>query len=178
MKTPRNAKLSLMAAIEAILESTSHFDPAYTVYYESDLRDYIEDKLSPDWPYCFILDANVMVEAEFLPAVVVWLRWSYRGLELSSTKMWHCDLSVDVYGRNRGEREDIAAGIVEGMGESFTIYDYSGATATTWGTASIYESGPSEYWTVEPQSVADEYAVEGTTLNWMQLGTRFWCKAT
>lgn len=174
MKTPRNAKLSLMAQIEAILEDTDNFNPAFNVYYEEDMHE----DTTTRWPRVFILDANVPFEAPELPVVVVWIQWAYRGIQLGSGELWHADVVIDVYGRNRGEREDIAAGIVEGIGKTFTIYDYSGTTATTWGNASIYEDGSGEYWQMIPESIGDDESVEGTLLNWMSLRGRFWCKAT
>ena len=171
---PRHAKLSLMAAIEAILESTDYFSPAFTVYYEDNLREDAKKK----WPFCYILDANVDFEIKYLPVVVVFPRWAYKGIELSSTKLWYCDLSVEVYGRNRGEREVIAAAVVQGLSDTFTIYDYSGSTPSSWGTATIFEDGAGEYWSMWPDSVGDELSVEGTLNNWMALRTRFWCKAS
>lgn len=170
MKTPRNVKRSFYAALESLLGSA--FGTAFNVYYESDLRD----GTTPTRPYIYIIDANVVFKAEHLPLIEVWFRFSYRGIQLGGPALWHGEVSCEVYARNRGEREDIAAAIAEGIASSFVIYDYSGDTPTAWGTASIYEGPANEYWALDFGSVADELAVEGTLLNWVSASSRFWCK--
>lgn len=166
MKTPRNVKRSFFAALETLFEGES-----YNVYYESDMRDEVE----PTRPYIYLLDANVEFPTKRLPVVTVWWRASYRAFQMGGPSLWHFELVCDVFGNNRGEREDIAASIVEGIADSFAINDYSGSSPVAWGTASIYENSAAEYWTMNLESVGDELSVEGTLLNWASCATQFWC---
>ena len=172
MKTPRNVKRSFFAALEALFEDSSTFGRAFNIYYESDLRD----GTVPTKPYLYLLDANVKFEAKQLPTIAAWFRFAYRGFQMGGPAFWHGDVSCEVYGVNRGDREDLAAAIAEGIGDSFTIDDYSGGSPVAWGTASMYENAAGEYWTLDFESVADELSVEGTLLNWVSVSSQFWCK--
>lgn len=174
MKTPRNVKRSFYAALADLFGNAGTFGTAFNIYYESDLRD----NVTPDRPALYLLDSSVQFEARHLPVVATWFRFSYRGIQLGGPALWHGEVSSEVYARNRGEREDIAAAIAEGINDEFTIYDYSGSSPSSWGTASIYESPAGEYWALDFGSVADELAVEGTLLNWVSASSRFWCNPT
>jgi len=170
--TPRNAKLSFYAALAALYGNAATFGTALNIYYESDLRDGI----TPTRPFIYILDTNVKFPMEYLPVVATWFRFNYRGFQLGGAPLWYAELSCEVYARSRGEREDLAAAIAEGLYSNFTIYDYSGDTPTTWGSASIIENQQGDYWTLDFQSVDDELAEEGTLLNWVSASSRFWCE--
>lgn len=172
MKTPRNVKRSLYSALETMFEDAATFGSAFNVYYESDLRD----ETVPTRPYVYILDANIEFEAKHLPAVVAWFRFSHRDFQLGGPALWHGEVSCEVYGANRGDREDIAAAIAESLSSSFVVNDYSGGSPTTWGTASIYEDAAGERWSLEFGAVSDELAVQGTLLNWVSASSRFWVK--
>lgn len=174
MKTPRNVKHSFYAALEALFESAATFGAAFNVYYESDLRD---SNHTPVKPYIYLLDAGVKFP-EKLPFVSIWFAFSYREIQLGGPAWWHAQISCDVYGENRGDREDIAAAIVEGISSSFAISDYSADAPSAWGTASIYESAAGDLWTMLFESAGDEYAVQGTLLNWASVSTQCWCKPT
>jgi hypothetical protein len=174
MKTPRNVKRSFYAALETLLENAATFGTAFNVYYESDLRD----GTTPTFPYIYILDANVPLEVEYLPVISVWFRFGYRAFQIGGPALWHAEIVCDIYGKNRGDREDLAAAIAEGISSNFTINDYSGASPSSWGTAGIYEGPGGDYWTVAYESVADELSVEGTLLNWASASTQCWCKPT
>jgi hypothetical protein len=172
VKPPRNTKLSLMEDIAAIFQDATTFGTAFNIYYEDDLRGAVV----PTFPYLYILDHNVTFPAERLPVVVLWPRFSLRAFQMGGPAFWHCDLVVDVFGRTRGDREDIAAAIAGGV-TSFTIYDHSGSLVE-WGTATVYENQYGEYWTLDPQVAGDEASVEGTLLNMMRCTTQLWCKPT
>jgi len=162
-----------MEDIASIFEDVSTFGTVFNIYYEDDLRA----KTVPTRPYLYILDNNVKFPAERLPAVIIWPRFSYRAFELGGDALWHCDLVVDVFGNNRGEREDISAAIAEGV-MAFTIYEHSVTPNTVWGTATVYENSRGEYWGLDPQTADDEASVEGTLLNMMRCTSQFWCKPT
>ena len=170
MKTPRNVKRSFYAALATLFGDASTFGTAFNVYYESDLRD----EVVPARPFIYLLDTNVGFKVAHLPVVATWFRFSYRGLELGGTPLWHGEVSCEVYSRNRGEREDLATAIAEGVHNKFTVYDYSGASPAAWGSASVYEGAGNEYWALDFGSVGDELAVEGTLLNWVSASSRFW----
>lgn len=170
MKTPRNVKRSFFDAIEDILEGSA-FSPAYTCYYESDLRE----GSKPDFPWIYLLDADITFPAERLPVISVWISFGWRALQLGGPELWHSEVTVDIYARNRGEREDLAAAIAEGISDSFTIYDYSGGSPATWGAAEMHDNPAGDFWTVVYQSVGDPESVEGTRLNWASCASQFWC---
>lgn len=174
MKTPRNVKRSFYTALATLFQDASTFGTAFNTYYESDLRDGV----TPSRPALYILDTNIQFEVKHLPVIATWFRFSYRGLQLGGPALWHGEVSCEVYARNRGEREDIAAAIAEGIADEFVIYDYSGSSPTEWGVASVYEGPANEYWALDFGSVSDELAVEGTLLNWVSASSRFWCKPT
>jgi hypothetical protein len=173
MKTPRNAKLSFYAALATLFESASTFGTAFNVYYEDDLRS----NVTPTRPWVYLLDAGIPITAEYLPAIAIWFQPSYRLFQAGGDPFWHVQVACDVFGANRGEREDIAAAIAEGVADSFTIYDYS-STPVAWGTASIYENTAGEYWNIIYESVGDPLRVEGTLLNWASCSSQFWIAPT
>ncbi len=173
MKTPRNVKRSLFAKLAALFGSAATFGTALNVYYEDDLRA----GTTPTTPYVYLLDADIPFPVTRLPVVAVWARFSYRAFQLGGPSMWHMETALDVYGRNRGEREDLAAAIAEGV-LTFDISDYSGGSISAWGTASAYETPGGEYWGLTYESVGDAESVEGTRLNWARCASQFWCKPT
>lgn len=172
MKVPRNTKRSFYAALATLFGDASTFGTALNIYYESDLRN----EISPTRPFIYLIDTNVLFRVDHLPLVATWFQFSYRGIQLGGSPLWHGRVSCEVYARNRGEREDIAAAIAEGLYSSFDIYDYSGASPVAWGTGSIYENAGGDYWTLDFGSVSDELANEGTLLNWVSVSSQFWCK--
>jgi len=174
IKTPRNAKLSFYEAIAALLEDASTFGTAYNVYYEDDLRN----KVEPVRPWVYLLDAGIPLKLDYLPAIAIWFQPSLRLFQAGGDPIWHVNVSCDVFGANRGEREDIAAAIAEGLYDEFTVYDYSASTASSWGTASIYDGPQGEYWNVIYESVGDPLMVEGTLLNWASCSSQFWVMPT
>ena len=174
MKTPRNVKLSFYNALATLLENASTFGRAYNVYYEDDLRD----GTSPTRPWIYLLDAGIPLKVEHLPAITIWFQPSYRLFQAGGSPIWHVNIACDVFGANRGEREDLAAAIAEGIADSFTVYDYSSSTPAEWGTASIYENTAGEYWNIVYESVGDPLKVEGTLLNWASCSSQFWVMPT
>lgn len=170
IKTPRNVKLSFYAALAALFEDASTFGTAYNVYYEDDLRNAI----TPARPWVYLLDAGIPLKLEYLPAVSIWFQPSYRLFQAGGDPIWHVNISCEVFGANRGEREDIAAAIAEGLASSFTVNDYSASTASAWGSASIYENSQGEYWQIIYESVGDPLKVEGTLANWASCSSQFW----
>jgi hypothetical protein len=169
MKTLRNVKLSFYDTLETLFETASTFGTAMHVYREKDLH--AETKLVD--PYIFLLDHQVPFTTQ-LPVVAQNWRFSYRSIQLGGPALWHAELFLNCFGRNRGEREDIAAAIVEGIVD-FAVYDYTSSTPAAWGTASQYENVMGEYWTVTYEAIGNEKdIVEGTLLNWASLESRFW----
>ena len=168
MKTPRNVKLSLYDALETLFETAATFGTAMNVYREKDLH--AATKLVD--PYIFLLDHNVPFTAQ-LPVVAMNWEFSYRIFQHGGPSLWHAQLYLNCFGRNRGEREDISAAIAEGITD-FTVYNYTTSTPVSWGKASQYETIMGEYWTVTYESIGDEQVVEGTLLNWAAMESRFW----
>jgi len=174
VKTPRNVKLSFYAALATLFEDASTFGTAFNVYYEDDLRD----EVTPVRPWVYLLDAGIPITAEYLPAIAIWLHPSYKLFESGGDPVWHFQVACDVFGANRGEREDIAAAIAEGIADSFAINNYSSDTPVAWGTASIYENPSGDYWDILYESVGDPLKVEGTLLNWASCSSQFWVMPT
>lgn len=174
MKTPRNAKLSFYAALETLFEDASTFGTAYNVYYENDLRE----SVAPVRPWVYLLDAGIPLKMEYLPAIAIWFQPSYRLFQAGGDPIWHVNVACDVFGANRGEREDIAAAIAEGLYSSFAINNYTASSPVAWGTASVYENPQGEYWNIIYESVGDPLKVEGTLLNWSGCSSQFWVMPT
>lgn len=174
IKTPRNTKLSFYAALAALFGNAATFGNAYNIYYEDDLRNAV----TPTRPYMYLLDAGIPLKVEYLPAIAIWIQPSYKGFQTGGNPQWFFNVSCDVFGANRGEREDIAAAMAEGIADSFTVYDYSAASPAAWGTASIYDNPSGEYWRILYESVGDPLKVEGTLLNWASCSTQFWTMPT
>jgi len=175
IKTPRNAKLSFYTALAALFEDSDTFGTAFNVYYEDDLRNGV----IPERPWVYLLDEGIPLKAEYLPAIAIWFQPSYRSFEVGSDPQWHINVACDVFGANRGEREDIAAAIAEGLSDSFTVYDYSSSSSgSTWGTAKIYDDPMGNCWTIVYETVGDPLKIEGTLLNWANCSTQMWVLAT
>jgi len=161
MLIERNILKSVMTDLRAVLTSGSGGLSSYTVYSEKDLRNVQGKTLTPTRPCVFLLDAYSRPAEPALPMMVVELGTiQKRPFELGNRKGRRVPVWVHVFGRQRGERDDLASLVADGVGAAVPIYDYSS------GSALLENAVVEDDIYIEPYVVPESYRVEGSLDEW------------
>lgn len=129
----RAIRLSLKNRIQAMLqapESGSGLAP-FNVYNEVQFRSASRDMFSPVFPYVYLLDAFMPPASQAYfdkqsPQIVVEIdRYATMPFELGTRSGRIVTACVHVFGQNRGQRDDLASFIVDYIGTTLTIYDFT-----------------------------------------------------
>ena len=106
---------------------------SFNVYSENQLRQYRNENFAPVDPYIFIVDSFIAPTQTELPMVIIEVNTLARPYQLGDTRGRLSLSRLHVFGRNRGQRDDIAsmlqdvfAGnmITSGSVAPFPIYDF------------------------------------------------------
>lgn len=129
----RNLRRSLYDHVETLLEAASSygFSQDFHVYNEKDMRSGI----SMTRPFAVLVDSAITPTATTLPFIVLEFRPSMAPFELGNRSGLYFQSFLHVFGRNRGERDDIGCLLQRNIGETITIYDYSTGSAVADGTS-------------------------------------------
>lgn len=131
----------------------------WNIYGETELRD---KNFSPVSPYIFIIDANVAPTQTKLPLVVVEVSYLTQPHQLGDTKGRLNQAFLHVFGRNRGQRDDISSMLQDAV-TTFPIYNYYYERGLTTMPERAHVVGDVE---VVPQSVGESAIHESSLLNW------------
>ena len=94
----------------------------YNVYTEAQFRD---DTFTPTFPFVYLLDSYVLPVKTKLPLVIVEIgRYRRQTFEIGNRNGRLITAHIHVFGRNRAERDDLAALIADYFGSTFTIKQY------------------------------------------------------
>ena len=154
----RNIRRSITDHVSSILSSGSYGLSAYNVYNEADMRS----GAAVERPYIYLTDVAIMPTATILPLVMVEVaKIKQAPFELGNRMGRSVQVFLHVFGRNRGERDDIASMFQDNIGQSIVLCDYSSGSAAPDGTVLEIEPGV-EQWDAPPDGDARE---EGSLLN-------------
>lgn len=133
----REIRLSARDRLKALFEApdaASGLSP-FNVYDERDFRNVASGNFTPTFPYVYLLDSFLEPVAQRVdlqqPQVVIEVdMYESAPFELGNRAGRTVDFLIHVFGRNRGERDDIGCLISDHFGGSLSIKTYS-ATNTT-----------------------------------------------
>lgn len=165
----REARLSIWYELKLLFESAAVWGTAFTVYGKDDMRSSVALLTRP---FVFLLDSRILFETEHLPVVVIEAEFDTEDFELGNSKGF-CHFQLHVFGRSRGERDDISGGIVANL-TSVRIRDFDTAGYPVQSTEQLEVDGQGRYWTVMHPDISTEVAIEGTLANWDILSSQFW----
>lgn len=178
----REIRKSLNDYIKGLFESPPAASGlnAYNVYTENQLRRVRTANFSPTDPFVFIVDSYIEPTKAVLPLIVLDTSYLSGPYEMGNKKGRFCRTDIHVYGKNRGERDDLA-GIIQdalagnpdlGASPAFPIYTYSSGSATQVEMAHIEEGI-----VLIPISVGEDLAHEGSLNNWNVVTFQFRTKS-
>lgn len=164
----REARLSLKRDIQDIFTSGSIFSEVYNIYGEDDLRD----KTTPTFPYVYLMDSWVIFEANNLPVIVLETDYDMEEFQLGSNPMGYCKAYTYVFGKDRGERDDIAGAIMRNVNQ-VNVRDFDTAGYPIQDTQPLLPFAGKKVWIARDIPVPQELAFEQTLLNCKQLECHF-----
>lgn len=144
---------------------------AYTIYGLSDMNT-AESSLSR--PYIFLLDFGSDEMQKFgtkhLPVIVIETEFKTKAWELGSKPWGVCEFRLNVFGRYRGERDDLCGSIINNV-EAITLRDFNNSNedAIVIDTLALHPGPGDVYWEHFNHSVAAEIAPETSLANWSEI---------
>lgn len=168
MFTPRNVQLSVynwtssqFTAPQHIPGTSTDYVVTYNVYGEDAFRTATQTDVEP---YIYLLMNRVPPKAEKLPTIILdFPALPYIPYEIGTRGGSSQLVNMHIFGRNRGERDDLAGYLAQVMIDypNINIYDYSTTPATLkFGTFA-------ENISIAPQTVGEEnLSIEGSLVNW------------
>lgn len=148
---------------------------AFNVYGEAELR---QDDFTPTEPFVYITDSFIAPTQTQVPLVVIEQSVITDPYQLGDSQGRFCVTRLHVFGRNRGERDDMAsmlqdvyAGnmVTSGSVAPIPIYDYHSSGSSTLVETAHVNPGVD----VTPIRVGEEETFESSTLNWNQVSFSF-----
>jgi len=137
---------------------------AYNVYNED---NYQQDTFTPTFPFVFLLMVRVPPKKTRLPCILMDVsEFSSAPYELGTRRGMISTINLHIFGKNRGERDELAGFLRQAMTDypGLTIYDWTNiARPVSKYVASVEDI------TVAPQSIGNELATEGSLTNWNTL---------
>lgn len=168
----RNLRKSIREHAEAILANASDFglENDYNVYNEEELRT----GASVTFPYVFLVDAAIRPTQTTLPFIVLEVsRIEQTQFELGNRGGRYLQVYLHIFGKNRGERDDLASMFQDNIGQAITVKDYSSGTGVADGTVIAIEPGVEQY---DAPPSADELIAEASLLNMTIVSFRGFCR--
>lgn len=155
----RNIRRSIRDHVASVLESGMYGLPAYNVYSEATMRS----GASVTSPHVYLTDIAIMPTATALPLVMIEVaRIRKAPFEIGNREGRYLQVFLHVFGRNRGERDDLASLLQDNIGQSIDICDYSSGSAVVDGTS--IEIGPEiDQW--DAPVASDSLREEASLLN-------------
>jgi hypothetical protein len=172
MKSVRQIRLSAWKTIADGFSSGSFLGTAYNVYGEAELRL----GTTPVFPYVYILDFGIVFEPKQLPVVMLQMEHHKRSFELGVNTWYLNVLALHIFGRDRGERDDISGAIVETI-DSITLRDFDQNAQPSVGTSLLETDDNGDVWVVQQGDMPYDARIEGSLSNWNTLVCQFWASS-
>lgn len=128
MGRERDIRRSILKRVRGLFQSPPAGSglSAYTVYAEDDLRAVMKKALVPARPSVFVTDSYLRPAEPALPLVIVEVSPTLkRPFELGNTAGREPGVILHVFGRLRGERDDLTSFLADYFGRSLPIYNYT-----------------------------------------------------
>ncbi len=169
MLDERNLRKSLMAYARGLLQSppAAYTLTPYQVNDEEHLRQAIRKEFEPPPRNIFLVDSYVRPVSQILPLVVVEVpEATFRPYELGNRSGARYEAYYHVFGKDRGERDDLSTFLAKNLAVQVPIYDYS-----TSGSAALIEYAviEDEVTTSNMEIRVDGFRQEGTLDLWKML---------
>ncbi len=130
---------------------------AYHVYGE---RDFWNDQLAPQFPYLYLLGVRVPPRETRLPMLILDAGIRSRSYyELGTRSGSWVTVSLHIFAKTRGERDDLAGYLYENL-IGIPVYDFDAAPPILKYTAQVENKWSSR------NSVSGEVGMEGALSNW------------
>lgn len=153
MQHNRNIRISIKEHIKSALESPGVGGPsAYNVYGENNLPQR-NPSFAPTFPFIYLIDSNIEPTKVDLPLIVVEVNPIRRNTSELGRQARNVDLNLHIFGRNRGERDDLASYLQDwlstsGSGHTPSIKDYTAGEGQPEVDTGMF--GPVDVWSVLP----------------------------
>ena len=133
----RAIRLSVRDRLTAMFEAPDAATglAAFNVYTESNFRSVQTGTFTPTFPYVYLLDSflapmPVRVDLQQPQVIVEVDAYMRNPFELGNRDGRQVDLLIHVFGRSRGERDDLGGFIADYFGSSLSIKTYTAANPT------------------------------------------------
>ena len=149
----RNIRISVKEHIKSALENPGVGGPgAYNVYGENSLPQR-NPSSAPEFPFVFLIDSNIEPTKSDLPLIVVEISPIVRGTVELGRQARNAELNLHIFGRNRGERDDLASYLQDwlttsGSGHTLSVRDYTAGVGQP--EIDVGMLGPVAVWSVMP----------------------------
>jgi len=166
----REARLSIWKTLKNFFEDDSIWSPAFNVYGIGDMG---KESTSLTRPFVFLLDSRILFETKHLPLVIIDAEFAIKAFELGTNPWGLCRGELHVFGRTRGERDDLVGAIIKHVTE-ITLYDFDTEPPTVTGTAELVPDSDGVYWRQVHNDISTEVAMEQSLANWDTLSFTFY----
>lgn len=149
----RNIRISIREHIKDALENPGVGGPRpYNVYGENNLPQR-NPSFDPQFPYVFLIDSNIEPTKSDLPLIVVELNPIRKGTVELGRRARAADLNLHIFGRTRGERDDLASYFQDwlttsGSGHTPYVRDYTAGAGQPIVDTGMF--GEVDVWSVLP----------------------------
>lgn len=161
MNVKRNLRLSVRKEVETQLIAMGYTN----IYGESTMRA----KTTPTRPYCFLMDSFVRPMETTLPFVIIEMRnLTRQPFEIGNRTGHESKVFLHIFGRTRGDRDDIASYLQDNIPDAFQYYDFttgSSGSAVTGTMITLSDKSDIE----DVPGIPDEVITESSLSNWNML---------
>lgn len=179
MLIDRCLRISVKETIKSLFEGppTESGLSAFNVYSETDMRDMNKGKLMPEAPYIFITDSRIAPTTAQLPFIAIDATPSKEPFELGNEQGRRIAVDLHIFGKSRGERDDLASFIADYL-KTITIENHNSsgsylgyAAGATMCVGEIVSDAKMSY-----MDISEEESLEGSLENWTILNFEFLSK--
>jgi hypothetical protein len=164
MQFGRKVRRSLYDQVVTLLQAppAGTFNAPWNTLTEANMaQSTVDPTVTPGWPFIFVVDRNIRPKIGRLPLVVVGVTPNTRThYELGSRNGHVLTMELDIFGNNRGNRDDLASFFQDNWPLMVNIKNYDAAGSPVIDTFEML--GEPDNVTV---SLRDEAAKEGTLYN-------------
>jgi hypothetical protein len=162
----RNIEKSVRHQVVTLLTNppVGTFTNPFNCYGEDSFND---DTFVPKFPFVWVMSVRVPPKKTRLPMILIERAPAISSLfELGNRSGTYVTVNIHIFGRNRGERSDLASFLYEHM-TILPLYDFTTEPATLLYTVSIDRR------TSATQSISPDIGAEGALNNWETVSLDF-----
>ena len=161
MVRERDVRRSVYERVKTIFQAPPDGSTAYAVYDERQMRQVQKGEISPVARRVFLLDAYVRPVETALPVVVIETSTRRRPFELGNRDGRLVTARLNVFGRLRGERDDLGSLLADNIGAALPIYAF-----TSSGSSLSEQAMVGDWVELDNMARVERLAQEGTLDLW------------